>query len=280
MIVVAVMSVGAGVLSGCAATPSPYAATPAPYAATSAPLTSISPSDSPTIAARSDDSLGGTIMPRASRSKVAPSVVVLGDSVASGYACACEEFGERVAAGLSGGLAIRYANHAAAGELASDVVDELTSQEPVRASVAGADVVLVTAGANDLYPLVEAREGAGCDPSCVAEGVDQSIESVVHLVTRVRSLAPTARIVVTDYWDVFFLDPGDPAFDAWADQVTVGFDQRLALALAATDATLVSTYGPFHTTPGGVTALLAADGDHPNDAGHALIARLVLDALR
>jgi lysophospholipase L1-like esterase len=53
----------------------------------------------------------------------------------------------------------------------------------------------------------------------------------------------------------------------------------LALAAKATNATYVSTLTAFKGSKGTTddTSLLASDGDHPDAAGHALIARTIAD---
>jgi acyl-CoA thioesterase-1 len=73
-----------------------------------------------------------------------------------------------------------------------------------------------------------------------------------------------------------------PWGESKAVQATTYADQGLARAASATGATLVSTYAAFKGSRGTAdpTSLLAADGDHPNARGHAVIAAAFLRAAR
>jgi lysophospholipase L1-like esterase len=93
-----------------------------------------------------------------------------------------------------------------------------------------------------------------------------------------------ARVLVTTYWNVF--TDGDvarraerPGYLAWSDALTRQANAAIAQVAATHGATLVDLYAPFKgdgsTDP---TDLLAADGDHPDAAGTALISRTVLAA--
>jgi lysophospholipase L1-like esterase len=92
-------------------------------------------------------------------------------------------------------------------------------------------------------------------------------------------------VLVTGYWNVF--EDGAVARDSFPD-VGVRATRRLTrLANAAiqqdaraTGATYVDLYAPFNgpVSRGDTTRLLAADGDHPNAAGQALIAQRLVAA--
>jgi lysophospholipase L1-like esterase len=93
-------------------------------------------------------------------------------------------------------------------------------------------------------------------------------------------------VIVTDYWNVF--EDGDvgrddrgAAYLAWSDRLTRAFNAALCPRVAAAGATCLDLYAPFKGADGrgDPTGLLAGDGDHPNAAGHALIARLMLAQL-
>jgi hypothetical protein len=62
-----------------------------------------------------------------------------------------------------------------------------------------------------------------------------------------------------------------------SDQLTVRTNAAIDAAARADDATYVDIYTPFEDSAD-ITSLLASDGDHPNAAGHALIARTLLAA--
>lgn len=110
----------------------------------------------------------------------------------------------------------------------------------------------------------------------------QGVAAALHAI---RSEAPRARLLVTDYWNVF--EDGDvadakrgPGFATWSDKVTGSANMAICSKAAAVGATCVDLYEPFEGEDGtrNPSALLADDGDHPNAAGHALIAATLLHA--
>jgi lysophospholipase L1-like esterase len=93
-------------------------------------------------------------------------------------------------------------------------------------------------------------------------------------------------VVVLDYWAA--MEDGAVAakdYDAptMAASIasTTSVNDALAVAAKATGALYLSTYTAFKGPNGAndPTALLAADGDHPDAAGHQLIARTIYAAL-
>jgi len=91
-------------------------------------------------------------------------------------------------------------------------------------------------------------------------------------------------VLVTDYWNVF--QDGDvgtaengAGFQSWSDLLTRAQSAQICQGAQSADATCVSLYAPFKGS-GSInpTSLLAADGDHPNAAGHQLIASTLLAA--
>jgi len=145
--------------------------------------------------------------------------------------------------------------------------------------------VLVTIGANDLVPL-ESKQPADCPATCYARVIDNVGHNVELIVDAARATRPDhpPTVLVTDYWNVF--QDGDvgtaengSAFQSWSDTLTRAESTRVCAAARQAGATCVSLYAPFKG--GGSinpTSLLAADGDHPNAAGHQLIASTLLAA--
>ncbi|QNE16764.1 SGNH/GDSL hydrolase family protein [Kribbella qitaiheensis] len=165
----------------------------------------------------------------------------------------------------------------------------LTSLVRPRArAVSGADVDLLTIGANDFGDhhdeIVEAscaKAGAG---DCVSDELAQLSSDLRRILSRLRQLRadrPTTALV-TGYWDVF--EDGQVArqnFSADGIAATVDLTKRvnavIAAATIAEGAMSVELSGPFQRA-GDITKLLAPDGDHPDAAGHQLIAQVLLAA--
>ena len=213
------------------------------------------------------------------------SVVGLGDSVTAGSACSCAPFVDRFADLLAArdGRSAVATNLGVPGLTTGSLADQLAGPGPAR-SVASADTVVVTIGANDLGPLEDRWEGGGCSTSCIAPAVTTLSRGLAVDLARIRALEhPGERVEVTTYWNVF--EDGDVAdelrgagFAQWSDQVTVAANRVICSTASAFGDVCVDLYTPFLSADGtrNPTGLLSSDGDHPNAAGHEVIARALL----
>jgi lysophospholipase L1-like esterase len=213
-------------------------------------------------------------------------VVGLGDSVTAGSACECTPFIE-VYTTMLGEHASRpvQAVNLGRGGLTTDTLATQLGSSATRARLARASQVVVTIGANDLIVLIGRWQSGDCDSSCVGHATAAMGHRLrATLATVHRETPPTARVLVTTYWNVF--EDGDVAdrdygkgFAAWSDGVTRSANAQICAAARAAAQSCVDLYAPFEGDgSGNPTALLADDGDHPNAAGHRLIARTLLDA--
>jgi lysophospholipase L1-like esterase len=226
-------------------------------------------------------------------------VVALGDSVPAGSACDCDDYVDLLAQDLGARQQDRVGstNLAVGGATSADVLAQLDDPR-TRGALAGADLVVVTVGANDVESAGDPttcpgapRSGGDMDAvvaDCYRQQLTDLQEDLGRLLAEVRSLsaAPGGRILVTGYWNVF-LDGAagrakGRAYVGLADAATRAVDDRIAAAAAAQGATYVDLVTPFHGADGtaDATALLAPDGDHPDAQGHAVIARALLSAVR
>jgi lysophospholipase L1-like esterase len=244
-----------------------------------------------------DASPTGTAAPSAAASRVARAhpdglrVATVGDSVTAGAACRCDPFpvvyADRLAERL--GVPVHVDNWGINGLDSDGLLRRLRHPHwDLSRSVAGADVVVVTIGANDFGDHhAEVTEGrcTRAQGDCVADELASMRGRVDRSLTRIRSLRggrPTA-VLVTGYWNVF--EDGDVARHEFP---TAGLDASITLTrrtnralLAAASAgrsAYVDLFAPFQRRGTGITRLLAEDGDHPSAEGHALIARVLLAA--
>ena len=215
-------------------------------------------------------------------------VVGIGDSVTSATVCGCTGFVESYAAHLpaaDGGPA-RAENLGAGGLTAAGLRTLMTQPGPTPTSVAEADVLLVTIGANDLTPLLSRWQSSGCSKACYSPAVETVGSDLGDILAAARSLRghrPT-RVLVTDYWNVFA--DGDvarasdgPAYLRWSDELTRALNVSICNAARNAGATCVDLYAPFKGDGSkNPTELLAADGDHPNAAGNQVISSALLAA--
>ncbi|GAA1973279.1 hypothetical protein GCM10009798_38130 [Nocardioides panacihumi] len=216
-------------------------------------------------------------------------VLALGDSVPSGHACGCSPFPETYGSLLSRrtGAQVTVDNRAASGLQTADVIDQLRDPD-VEGAVRRADVFLVTIGANDFGDHHDQVVGGTCgagDSDCVSDELDTMGAHLASVLARIRALRhgePTSMLV-TGYWNVF--EDGDVARRAYGEaglQASLRLTQRANAVIrsvsTAAGARYVDLYQPFEQAGRDVTALMAADGDHPDAAGHRLIARTLLAA--
>jgi lysophospholipase L1-like esterase len=212
------------------------------------------------------------------------SVVALGDSVPAGSACDCRNF-----VSAYGDLVSRRAPHRAVvtnlaqgGAQSEDVLEQLR-QPAVRHALSDATTVLLMIGANDFYhPFKRVRNGASATTEyrAAARQVRTNVEKTIGQIRLVHD--GPVHIVVLGYWNVVEdgkvgrRDYGAGGVEA-AESATGWANRALRAAARTGHAMYVSTYQAFKGADGhqDPTALLAADGDHPNAAGHRLLARTV-----
>ena len=222
------------------------------------------------------------------------SVVALGDSVASGGPCLCKPFPQLYVQALSDarGVLASVQNLGQNGEDSNGLLGELEGSGTSQATeVKGADIVLVTIGANDFsakHDLVTRGQcSGGLGTDCVADEVAQvrrNVAAIVATIHRLRGYRATS-VLVTGYWDVF--EDGAVAKSSFsgsgvAASMALTREANGAIKAGATSAgaTYVDLLAPFHgPASGGVTtALLGPDGDHPNAKGQEVIAQRLVAA--
>ncbi|WP_307829937.1 SGNH/GDSL hydrolase family protein [Antrihabitans stalagmiti] len=220
----------------------------------------------------------------------APSLrlTALGDSIAAATNCDdCESFvalfGVRIAADRQ--RPVDVANLGVPGWTSDDLLDSLDVDSDDAETVRDSDVVTITIGANDFYSDLDTYFDGDCGGDdqleCFDPGLDRlqtTLDTVLRRVAELRDGRLT-DVFVTGYWDVF--PDGDVAEALYGPQFLVdsaALTRRAndVIAAAATrgHATYVDLFDVFKGRTGSddPTDLLADDGDHPNQAGHRLIA--------
>jgi lysophospholipase L1-like esterase len=215
-------------------------------------------------------------------------VVGLGDSVTSGHGCHCRELvgGYADLTAAATGREVRAVNLGRDGSTSGDLLADLRADEGVRMAVATADVVLLITGANDLQPQLAEWEAGRCrDLGCFDRQlpqIRQRLAAVLDAVRALRAGRPT-QILLPTYWNAFM--DGAAArrrghdYQAMSRTVTQRLAATECAAAAAGAGVSCVDLAPVFTGPSGdrdATPLLQDDGDHPNRAGHAAIARALV----
>jgi len=220
-------------------------------------------------------------------------VTAIGDSVTAGSNCRCPAFPALYAAALARtyGTPVAVINDGQGGETSQDVDDDLSRDPTERAEIADSDIVVVTIGANDFgdryTDITNARCGDTDELGCVRDELTNlraDLQSIVTKIRRLRGDRNTA-ILLTGYWNVF--QDGAVARNSLpsaglevSDALTLVTNATMVGVAEELQVTYVDLYQAFKGSDGQAdpTVLLALDGDHPNAAGHRLIARTLLDA--
>ncbi|MDO5684439.1 MAG: SGNH/GDSL hydrolase family protein, partial [Propionibacteriaceae bacterium] len=211
-------------------------------------------------------------------------ITVLGDSVPAGTGVAW-------AAGYPGRLRrivareqqrpVRVANRALPGLTAGLLYHQL-GLPGVAGSVRRADVVIVTIGANDIPRRLLRGENSPQHADAVIARLGHRIERVLDDLAHRRPNDPHS-VIITGYWNISAdgrvgAERGDGHVRA-SDRATARTNELLQSAAESRGMHFVDLFTPFKGS-GDVdpTHLLAADGDHPNAAGHERIARAVYES--
>lgn len=214
-------------------------------------------------------------------------VVGLGDSVPAGAACSCEDYvhlyGERLARDVGAGVTVD--DRAQGGLDTAGLLRQLSPGSATSSAVARADVITVTAGANDFAAALGSYLAGSCGGptamDCLFNEVPVMQRRLTAVLERVRALTAGRRVAlrVTDYWNVF--EDGQVASDRFGDEYvrdtssfTRAANTAICAAAAAVQAPCIDLYPVFKGADGGKdpTHLLAADGDHPSAEGQRVIA--------
>lgn len=246
--------------------------TPSASAAASSGAPSSTPSSVPVTEIRSRSTLVG-----------------LGDSVPAGSACGCVPFVPRLGQQLAAdrGQPVTAINDATGGEDSSELLAALTHSTRTARDVSTANIVSVTIGANDVAYSSYASGGCGGDDGTACyrpevQAMSANVSAILQRIQALRGGRPTI-VLVSGYWNVW--QDGQVARSMGAEFVQVSHlvtamvNQGLQQAATSHGALFVDLAKAFTAAGPDDTGLLAADGDHPNAAGHQLIADVLTQAV-
>jgi lysophospholipase L1-like esterase len=219
-------------------------------------------------------------------------VVGLGDSVPAAAGCACTSFvtlyGDEVSRHT--GRPNRTDNFAVNGLTTSGLITQLENRD-VADAVSRADLLTLTIGANDFSAAHDDYVAGTCGGpdhlACVEAEfpvLRSNLAAILHTISGLAGTHPLG-VRVNTYWNVF--EAGEVARDKYggdfsqqSDRLTREVNAIICDVTVSAGDTCIDVYSAFqHATPtGDPTALLAPDGDHPNQAGHDVIARTVAAA--
>jgi lysophospholipase L1-like esterase len=220
---------------------------------------------------------GQPLAPTLARAAAAPKcgadrIGALGDSITDGTG---EPIGRGYAARVHEAVRknrriVLFTNLAVPGAETDDVLAVMKKDEAAR-QLAQADLILVSAGGNDLSHALRAITGdVEREPELALGRAKQNLGAIL---ARLRAAAPEATIRVLGLYNPFEINPGDAPrarsqlheWNVAIEQATHPYDDVLVVPVADLFA--------------GRSDRLAGDRYHPGPKGHALIAERVLSTL-
>jgi lysophospholipase L1-like esterase len=234
----------------------------------------------------------GGIAARLTDATTAPAghaVVALGDSVPAGSVCGCRPFPQIYGSMLhrrTGGP-VSVDNLAVGGLDTAGLIAQL-GRTPYESAVRRSDIVLITIGANDFNDHRHQVVSGSCErgnADCVADELTALRRHLATALARIRALrggAPTT-VLVTGYWNVFkdgdvaIRQVGKSGLEA-SRRLTRRANRVIRSVTTADGGCYVDLFAAFQRAGQSITDLMAGDGDHPDAAGHRLIARALIAA--
>jgi lysophospholipase L1-like esterase len=201
-------------------------------------------------------------------------ILVLGDSLARGTG---DEAGKGFAVDVLEAMKKRgpaELTNLGVNGMESPEVRALVESSNVRSLAAQADVILVSAGGNDLSHAAARPTGSPADlADAVAAARSGYVENLRAILRTLREANPTAPIAVIGLYDPFSGDSGPVRLGS---SVVLQWNNLAAeTALAFPGVAVVPTFDIFH----GRADRLSADRYHPNRAGYGMIAERVMQVV-
>jgi len=186
------------------------------------------------------------------------------------------------------GTPVTVTNDGIGGLDTGGLLDQLQNPD-VASALRQADVVLVSIGANDFGDRHDQVVAGTCRPDttsdCASEDLASMRSNMIRALARIQALRqgrPTS-VLVTGYWNVF--EDGQAAQQSSGRsglqasiELTRSVNAVIRDVTTAAGARYVDLFDPFQDSHRDINSLLAADGDHPDAAGHELIAETLVKA--
>ena len=200
-------------------------------------------------------------------------ILVVGDSLAKGTG---DETGKGFAVGVL--EAFRRKGRAEITNLAvngmeSPEILEVVASPNVRALASRADLILVSAGGNDLSHSVTRGSGVADVADALGESRARYARTLRAILADLREANPTARICILGLYDPFGNDPTTSRLGA---SVVLQWNALIEeTALGVSNVSVIPTFDLFQGRPD----RLSADRYHPNAGAYEEIAKRILQVV-
>jgi len=203
-------------------------------------------------------------------------LLVLGDSIAAGSGVSDKK--DAYAWLMAEARGYDMTNYGAGGDISADLLRKVTADEAIRQAVAGADIIAVSIGGNDLLHAEDFTalviNGLLGDYAMIEPVMETFRENFAGIIAEILILNPDAILIVqTLYNPAFPL----PSLRAAYGAAVKGINEGIAAYLEANPGAflLADVYAAFEPRSG----VVYIDMTHPSAAGHAVIAAVLLGVI-
>ncbi len=210
---------------------------------------------------------------------------VLGDSIASGYGL--EDIHQCYASLISDEKNYTLSNDAVPGHTTSDLLWVVCHEEIAREGLQKADLVIISIGGNDLLHLLGNADTAtlldilskGGESQYVKAAMESAQEKLLYSCMEIRSINPDAPIILQTQYNSLYAHNQYKQFASLADKLAPVFAQIIAyVSQEVSNIYTADIYTAFdnYYKKNQDYSIIQADGIHPSEKGHALIAQVIL----
>ncbi len=213
-------------------------------------------------------------------------LAALGDSIASGYGL--KNTLNCYAALVSDAKSYHLTNDAVPGHTTENLLWVICNSKTAKKSISKADVISVSICGNDLIQFLTKADaltlleimGKGMDSAAVRNLLEKIKFNLEGICTELRALNPNAPIIFQTQYNPLYANPEYSAYATFAEEfapvltevfegLCENFSNVYLIDVHAAFDNYYKTEGNYH--------IIQADGIHPSEAGHALIAEVLLE---
>lgn len=213
---------------------------------------------------------------------------VLGDSIASGYGL--DNAHNCYASLISAKKSYYLTNDAVPGHTTEDLLWVVCHSENARNSIKDADIISVSIGGNDLIQLLLNADTAtimdimfnGINAKAVKEASEKMEFNIDSICTELRLLNPDAPVIVQTIYNPLYANKQYSSYASFAEKFVPVMMEIMNEACTRHNnifiADIYSVFDNYYEQQGSYD-VIQADGIHPSEKGHALIADVILDVI-
>lgn len=214
--------------------------------------------------------------------------VVLGDSIASGYGL--KNTLDCYSSSIAAQKKYHLFNDAVPGHTTDDLLWVVCFNSIAREDIEKADIISVSICGNDLIQFLSNADTAtlmdilfnGVNAKAVKEAADTVLFNLESICTEIRLLNPTAPIIFQTQYNPLYANEQYSTYASMAENLVPVFDEIFtSLCNDYSNIYVADVHDAFDTyyKETGSYDVIQADGIHPSEKGHTLIAKVILEKI-